>query len=521
MPTKKLNDYINSIGKRITNDHRQMTNTMETKTRILIVDDNVDLCASLHEIVEENGYAAEYVNSGKEAIALSQKNRYDIALVDIKLPDISGDEVVREVIKISPLTEFIHITGHAKLDSAIEAVKQKHVVSYETKPLDLKHLLFIINQIVKRKKVEKMLIESEARYHDLYDNAPDMFVSVEAETANILRCNKTLAIELGYSKEEIVGQRIFFVYHPDCMDDVKKAFQSFVTTGEVHNAELQLKRKDGSKIDVILNVSSVRDGQGKILYSRSVWRDISERKQMEKQIVTSLREKETLIQEIYHRTRNNMQVICSLLKLQSAYTKDEKELTIFRKIDSRIKSMSLVHSKLYQSKDLSNINLKSYIDDLLHSLFSTYQMNPEKISFKFMADDILITFDTAIPFGLVINEIISNSLKHAFPDNREGEIRINLRLIADCGLQNADYEQSFELPKSEIRNPKSKMIELIIADNGIGMPKDSGPGNTNSLGFQLIFKLIEYQLQGKVDMDMENGVEYQIKFKEPDRAKRL
>ena len=248
---------------------------------------------------------------------------------------------------------------------------------------------------------------------------------------------------------------------------------------------------------------------------------VTERKRAEDQIKASLREKEILIGEIYHRTKNNMQVICALLNMQSKYTKDEQTLAMFKEIDNRIKSMSLVHSKLYQSKDLSNINLKSYIEDLAHNLFNAYKINPDKISLKLMADDVLITFDSAIPCCLVINEIITNSLKYAFPNDKEGEIRVSLRLIADCGLQNADYEQSFELPKSEIRNPKSKMIELKIADNGIGMPKGFDPGNTNTLGLQIIFNSIENQLQGKVDLDLENGVGYRIKFKEPKRLKRI
>ena len=121
----------------------------------------------------------------------------------------------------------------------------------------------------------------EEKYQDLYDNAPDMYVSVDAETAKIRECNQTLATRLGYSKGEIIGRPIFDMYHPDCMVDVEKAFHTFVTTGEVHDVELQLKRKDGSKIDVSLNVTSVRDAQGRILSSRSAWRDISERKQVE------------------------------------------------------------------------------------------------------------------------------------------------------------------------------------------------------------------------------------------------
>jgi len=131
------------------------------------------------------------------------------------------------------------------------------------------------------RRAEQALKESETKYIDLYDNAPDMYVSVDAKTALVRQCNQTVADNLGYSKEEIIGRPIFEMHHPDCMEEVKKTFKLFVETGEVHNAELQLMRKDGSKLDVSLNVSSVRDEDGNILYSRSTWRDITERKRAE------------------------------------------------------------------------------------------------------------------------------------------------------------------------------------------------------------------------------------------------
>jgi len=153
--------------------------------------------------------------------------------------------------------------------------------------------------ITERRQVEAALRESEAQYTDLYNNAPDMYVSVDAETAHILQCNQTLANELGLTKEEIVGQSIFDVYHPDCVDEVKKKiFPTFIDTGAIHDAELQLMRKDGSKLDVSLNVSAVRDKDGQILHSRSSWRDISERKRMEQEIAERARELEHTNREL-------------------------------------------------------------------------------------------------------------------------------------------------------------------------------------------------------------------------------
>jgi signal transduction histidine kinase len=134
---------------------------METNATILVVDDNKGLCEGVKEYLEQEGYAVECANNGKDAIALLRNNKYDIALVDIKLPDIHGTDLVKKLADISPSTDFIHITAHATLDTAIEAVRQEQVVSYETKPLDMDHLLAILRQIMKRKRMEVALLQSE------------------------------------------------------------------------------------------------------------------------------------------------------------------------------------------------------------------------------------------------------------------------------------------------------------------------------------------------------------------------
>jgi two-component sensor histidine kinase len=211
----------------------------------------------------------------------------------------------------------------------------------------------------------------------------------------------------------------------------------------------------------------------------------------------SLREKETLLQEIYHRTKNNMQVICSLLSLQAKNVKDEQVLTILQETQNRIKSMALVHTKLYQSKDLSMINLKSYIEDLTSHLFKAYHIDTNKILLKRCTDDILVSIDSAVPCGLIINEIIVNTLKYAFPDDRKGEITI--------GLHSTD--------KGE--------VELRIADNGIGLPKEFDVKQSKSLGLQIVYGLAEDQLSGKIELNRENGLEFLITFKEQDFKKRV
>jgi two-component sensor histidine kinase len=229
---------------------------------------------------------------------------------------------------------------------------------------------------------------------------------------------------------------------------------------------------------------------GIIQQIQSVGRDINDRKRAEKAIQTSLAEKEVLLREIYHRTKNNLQVVCSLLNLQSARVSDPQILQAFQDTGNRIRSMSLVHEKLYQSKDLSHIDLKDYIKDLAHSLLLNYQMESGKISLQLDLQSVIVNIDTTMPCGLMLNEIISNAIKHAFPGGRKGTISIFLSSSEDGD------------------------IELRVADDGVGLPSELDIWNTDSLGLKLINNLAESQLQGKLAVRREQGTEFRLLFRE-------
>lgn len=218
--------------------------------------------------------------------------------------------------------------------------------------------------------------------------------------------------------------------------------------------------------------------------------ELAERKRAEEQLKASLKEKEVLLKEIHHRVKNNLQIISSLLKLQSAYIKEQQAVDMFKDSQNRIRSMALIHEKLYQSKDLSKIDFAEYIRDLTFNLLRSYKTNSQIISLKTTVNDIWLNIDTAIPCGLIINELVSNSLKHAFtPTNRENQISINL---------NSDGDKKFL---------------LIISDNGCGFPQELDFRNTESLGLELVCTLTE-QLEGTIELDSSTGTSFKIKFSE-------
>lgn len=229
----------------------------------------------------------------------------------------------------------------------------------------------------------------------------------------------------------------------------------------------------------------------------------------------SLREKDTLSREIYHRVKNNMQVISSLLSLQSRYIKDEKYIEMFKESQNRIKAMALIHEKLYRSKDLANIDFNDYIKDLVNDLFLSYKVSNCKVALKMDIETVSFGIDTAIPCGLIVNELVTNSLKYAFPGEKDGEITIFLHKIESSTFA---IERDFKLQDQDL---KSEIFELAVSDNGIGIPKDLDIRKTESLGLRLITNLAEKQLQGKVELDRNNGTKFQIKFKEAKYKERI
>ena len=229
---------------------------------------------------------------------------------------------------------------------------------------------------------------------------------------------------------------------------------------------------------------------GKYILGR-VWsfRDITEQRRSEDKIRKSLDEKEVLLKEIHHRVKNNMQIVSSLLDHQTQFIKDKNVIEIFAESQNRIASMALVHEKLYQSKDLAKIDIHDYINDLVANLFQSYVQNSGKTKLNMKIENIQLDIDLAIPCGLIINELVTNSLKYAFLDSRNGEIKI------------------------VFRKTDENILELSISDNGIGIPLDLDFRKTGSLGLHLVTILAENQLHGKINLYRNEGTEFRIEFK--------
>ena len=210
-----------------------------------------------------------------------------------------------------------------------------------------------------------------------------------------------------------------------------------------------------------------------------------------RRIVRSLEEKDVLLKEIHHRVKNNLQIVSSLLHLQSEYVEDEQAFNMFRDAQNRVRSMALIHEKLYQTDNLARVDFGQYVDDLVADQSRAYMVDPAAVAIEVEIEDAFLGIDTAIPCALVVNELVSNALKYAFPNGGSGKVGIAMR---------ATEERRFT---------------LMVSDNGVGLPADLDWRNTESLGMQLVSTLTN-QLDATVELDGNNGTRFNITFEQPE-----
>jgi len=352
-----------------------------------------------------------------------------------------------------------------------------------------KNLLVLAKkEIESRKLAENTALENEIYYRAIFENTGTSMLMIE-QNMTISMVNSQVEILTGYSKEEIEGKKKWTDFAIE--EEIERINELRIDPNK-HPKEYETRGRDknGDIKDLLVTVVTI-PGTEKQLVSLM---DITNRKTYENQIKSSLKEKNILIKEIHHRVKNNMQIISSLLSLQTKFVNDEEALNILKESQNRVKSMAIIHEKLYQSKDLSQINFGEYIESLVSNLFYSYNANNTDIKPVYDVEDLSLNMDTAVPCGLIISELVSNSLKYAFPTEKSGEILISLKF-------------------------RDNKYRLIISDNGVGM-SEVDVDKLDSLGLLLVFSLTE-QLDGDITINREHGTEFIINFEEIKYKKRI
>ncbi len=295
--------------------------------------------------------------------------------------------------------------------------------------------------------------------------------------------------EIGdFTLEESLGNGFARVIHSEDRDRSVSEWFALAKTGQQYADEFRVVNRQGSVRWVRVRTAPIVSDAGQLIGHTGTVEDITDQKHAKEQITASLREKEVLLKEIHHRVKNNLQIISSLIYLQAQRVEDLKVRQIFEDSQSRISAMALVHENLYRSQNLSRINLSEYIQTLTASLFYTYRIQPGLVQLKVNADDsILVSLDKAIPCGLVLNELMTNALKHGFSEGKTGEIVVTLE----------------QMP--------SNQIHLIVENNGNQLPDAFDLKRTQSMGLRLIHELVN-QLRGHFELDETDKTRFKITF---------
>ncbi|NJN45251.1 MAG: PAS domain S-box protein [Candidatus Competibacteraceae bacterium] len=377
----------------------------------------------------------------------------------------------------------------------LENGTQKHLHAIGRPDVDssghVKRIFGTVQDITERKQAEQALREREEMFRTVLETIPVRVFWKDREST-VVGCNTLFARDAGYNTPEAFLHREQIKL---CWDDEEELYRAddreVMESGTAKlNFEEPQTTPDGRQIWLRTSKVPLRHLSGNIIGVLGTYEDITEYKRAERLVLDSLREKEVLLKEIHHRVKNNLQIISSLLDLQSDYVEDHRMQAILRDSQNRVRSMAIIHEQLYQTDDLGKIDLARYVEELTGYLLTSYSADHHGVRLQIEMPPVWLSIDTVIPCGLIINELFTNSIKYAFPNNRNGLIRIALEETGEDGR-----------------------FILHIADDGVGLPEDLDVKQTASLGLMIVNSLVQ-QLRGTLDVDRTGGTTYKIGFSE-------
>ncbi len=331
-------------------------------------------------------------------------------------------------------------------------------------------------------ETQQELLKSEEKFRTLFEGSNDAAYILEPD-GKLLEVNRMACEQFGFSRDELLGKAMFELLAPDKVANFSNRVQEIQQKGRLV-FETKHLGKDGVPFPVEVSVRSFEyQGQPALL---GTFRDISQRKQNEEKLRASLKEKDVLLQEIHHRVKNNLQVVSSLLYLQSEKFNDPELTACFLESQSRICSMALAHEQLYQTKNLSEVRLKTYVESLVAQLQQSFLLPDQAITCRLEVEEFVLNIEKVIPCGLLITELLSNAYKHAFVDGRTGNITISMHR---CG----------------------KQVVLAVADNGVGLPTGYDWCQAKTLGMHLMTALTN-QLNGTLELEQDHGTLFKVRF---------
>jgi len=477
-------------------------NILKTKGYILVIADNKQLGTTLKNILKANQFTVDYAVNGEEGIGFCQTKSYDIALVDMTLRNLSGLEVVNRIEKISPSTDCIYITVYTTLKSTIDVGEQKPNISHETKPLEIDKFISIIEQILERKDTERRIKRIEKIKNSIFeisetaDSARDLKAltrSIHKVIGELISANN-YHIALCENDDELISYSYYLDKNNSPSDQAKKSKKKLKESQSIDWLGVPLKAKN--KIIGTLMVQNYAENNHCYKKDKAILSFVSsqlakkiEHKKTDLKNNKYIKEKNLLIKEIHHHFCNNQLLINGSVKNQTEYNKVDDSLNNFDEIRNCVYSIALVQRELYKSNNLASINCKAIIQKIVNGLYMTYFHEMPGLNLQLNIENIILDFDRAILCGLILNELVSNSLKHAFPATWEDKKMVSVKF----------------------RPRNNNHVELIVSDNGVGLPKGLDFRNTKSVGLNLV-NMLDDQLNGKISLDRRRGTKFRISF---------
>jgi PAS domain S-box-containing protein len=463
--------------------------------RILLVED-VELDAELteHELINANiDFISKRVEEEQDFRRELQEFKPDLILADHSLPHFDGISALNIAKELSPDIPFIFVSGKIGEDFAVEMLKKgatDYVLKSNLPKLShaVQRALNEFNEQAEHKKAEVSLLESEKKYRTLFEKNKNP-IMVFDEKENFIDSNEAGLKFLETTKNELLTKNLsdFILKEKNIKTIENKDLWE-------KNDILEVKFDINGNFKILdITITPVYLKDKSIIFG--VGNDITERKKGENEILRSLKEKEVLLREIHHRVKNNLQIVSTLLSLQSSQSSKIDVNDLYRESQNRIQSIALIHENLYHSDDLAHINFEVYVKGLLSDLFDSYGVDSSRIKLNLDIDEFTLGIETAIPCGLIINELVSNSLKHGFKGNKSGEVNVEIHKIA---------EGEYSLSESDSGVPFSDKLDLI---------------SIKTLGLELIKNLVK-QIDGQLEFNRENK-EFKIIFRELEYKERL
>lgn len=342
--------------------------------------------------------------------------------------------------------------------------------------------------ITERKRLEE-------RFRRVVEYAPSAMVMID-QNGRIVLINEQTERLFGYARAALMGKSVEILVPERLRGEHVHFRDAFFGNPQARpmgaGRDLFACRSDGTEFPVEIGLNPIETDEGSMVLASIV--DITERRRAQKRLETALQEKTVLLNEVHHRVKNNLQVIASLLNLQTSRATDPAARAMLRESQSRVRAMALTHQLLYERKDYSRIDLGEYLERLAQLLQGSFREASSRVALRrgIVKGPLYIDLERAVPCGLVVNELVTNAFKHAFPDERRGEIRIELSTV--------DGE-----------------LELVVADDGVGLPAGFDPAQSKSLGLQLVPLLVD-QLQGRFQFENAQGTRFVLRFKNDSEA---